>query len=479
MPATGGCPAFALTIPCRMFLSVSYRATTTSSDPASTTNASDLDLTSDPALPPITPNAGVLRIASPIIRQAMEFLNNMTSLKKLSDTDTEDSYTPYAYRPETYIVPVVFFIIFVVGVLGNGTLVIIFVKHRAMRNVPNTYILSLALADLLVITTCVPFTSIIYTLASWPWGVAVCKISETGKDVSVGVSVFTLTALSAERYCVIVNPLRRLQTRPFSVGTAISIWVLAILLALPDAIFATVIDVPVNNSSIKVCTPFPDTPYRDTYAKYSVAAKAIIYYILPLIIISIFYILMAKKLNASTKQMPGEIQGQSAAQAKARRNVARMVLAFVFMFFVCFFPYHLFMIWFHFNPYSHQNYNDFWHVLKIIGFCLSFLNSCVNPIALYFVSRVFRQHFNRYLFCRRPKRRPIRTTPSRNVCETSFTSTYRRPTQAISFDSPRTLYRKPATRAAQQETAMVSFDLPTYRDFSRNTTTVVLHTEQT
>lgn len=53
-------------------------------------------------------------------------------------TDDSDCYTPYAERPETYIVPVLFAIIFVVGVLGNGTLVIIFLRHRAMRNIPNT-----------------------------------------------------------------------------------------------------------------------------------------------------------------------------------------------------------------------------------------------------------------------------------------------------------------------------------------------------
>lgn len=51
---------------------------------------------------------------------------------------TNDTYTPYSDRPETYIVPIVFAIIFVVGVLGNGTLVITFMRHRAMRNIPNT-----------------------------------------------------------------------------------------------------------------------------------------------------------------------------------------------------------------------------------------------------------------------------------------------------------------------------------------------------
>lgn len=156
----------------------------------------------------------------------MDTLNDsyMSIAKEVQDP--ENSYTPYEERPETYIVPVVFFIIFVVGVLGNGTLVIIFLRHRAMRNVPNTYILSLALADLLVIVSNVPFTSIIYTLPSWPWGAALCKISETTKGVSIGVSVFTLTALSAERYCAIVNPLRRLQVsrsfRLLNLGVAIA-----------------------------------------------------------------------------------------------------------------------------------------------------------------------------------------------------------------------------------------------------------------
>lgn len=51
---------------------------------------------------------------------------------------TEVPYTPYEYRPETYIIPIIFAIIFIVGVLGNGTLVIVFLRHRTMRNVPNT-----------------------------------------------------------------------------------------------------------------------------------------------------------------------------------------------------------------------------------------------------------------------------------------------------------------------------------------------------
>lgn len=54
------------------------------------------------------------------------------------ENGTSPKYIPYGERPETYFVPVLFFLIFVIGVLGNGTLVIIFLRHRTMRNVPNT-----------------------------------------------------------------------------------------------------------------------------------------------------------------------------------------------------------------------------------------------------------------------------------------------------------------------------------------------------
>ena len=55
-------------------------------------------------------------------------------------TNGESEYVPYIDRPETYIVPVLFAIIFIIGVLGNGTLILIFLRHRTMRNVPNMWV---------------------------------------------------------------------------------------------------------------------------------------------------------------------------------------------------------------------------------------------------------------------------------------------------------------------------------------------------
>lgn len=61
---------------------------------------------------------------------------NSTLLDNL--TATEVPYVQYEDRLETYIIPTIFALIFIIGVLGNGCLILIFFRHRTMRNVPNT-----------------------------------------------------------------------------------------------------------------------------------------------------------------------------------------------------------------------------------------------------------------------------------------------------------------------------------------------------
>jgi hypothetical protein len=67
---------------------------------------------------------------------AFDVLDNSSS--GLDANSTRDSFVPYEQRLATYIVPAVFTLIFIIGVLGNGCLILIFFRHRAMRNVPNT-----------------------------------------------------------------------------------------------------------------------------------------------------------------------------------------------------------------------------------------------------------------------------------------------------------------------------------------------------
>ncbi|CAG4991373.1 unnamed protein product [Colias eurytheme] len=186
-----------------------------------------------------------------------------------------------------------------------------------------------------------------------------------------------------------------------TVATAIGIWLLAGAMAAPAYIGSYLREFVVNpTKKFLVCYPYP-VEWGDQYPKVMVLLKFLVYYSMPLAVIAMFYILMARHLVLSTQNVPGEMQGTQ-RQMRARRKVALTVLAFVLVFAACFLPTHVFMLWFYYCPTAQYDFNAWWAALRIVGFCLSFLNSCVNPIALYCTSGIFRKHFNRYLFCRTP-----------------------------------------------------------------------------
>lgn len=105
----------------------------------------------------------------------------------------------WLYPAFLYAIPTIYGIIILIGLIGNITLIKIFCTVKSMRNVPNLFISSLALGDLLLLVTCVPVDASRYLADEWLFGRTGCKLIPFIQLTSVGVSVFTLTALSADR----------------------------------------------------------------------------------------------------------------------------------------------------------------------------------------------------------------------------------------------------------------------------------------
>ncbi|GFS11032.1 neuromedin-B receptor [Elysia marginata] len=299
-----------------------------------------------------------------------------------------------------YVPPVVFIIIFIVGLIGNGTLIVSVLANKVMRNVPNILIVSLSMGDFLLILVAVPISATYFTFENWPYGQAACSLFEFMMTLSLGVSVFTLCALSADRYVAIVNPMAKMtgRTQRTTVAIAVGIWILSTLLAIPDAVFSTILTIEENNTINTYCLHYP-IRLHPTYPRIFHASRLVVYLILPMLFIAFFYIMMARVLVQSNELMPVETKtahSNHQRQMDARKKVARVVLSFVIIFIICWLPRHIYLMWFYFTE---EEFNDFWLVFKIVGFCLTFVNSCVNPFALYFLSGHFRKYYNRYLFC--------------------------------------------------------------------------------
>lgn len=210
--------------------------------------------------------------------------------------------------PEWFVIPIVFGVIFLVGIVGNGTLIYTVLRNKNMRSTPNVLLVSLALGDLLLILISVPFSSTIYTFIDWPYGESICKLNEFLGSLSLGVSVFTLTALSGERYMVIVYPMtsHRGPSTLRTVMIACAIWMVSVGLAVMDLIGASV-----QNNMCVVC---PEQWGR-AYARFHAMFQFLVYFALPIVIIATFYALMARMLLISSKHLPGDgLKGQAVKQ---------------------------------------------------------------------------------------------------------------------------------------------------------------------
>lgn len=343
-------------------------------------------------------------------------------------------------RPEAIIVPILFGIIFLVGVIGNTVLIFTVVRNKKMRNTPNIFVVSLSVGDLLLLLFSVPFASTFYSVTSWPFGEALCKFNEFMQTLSLGVSIFTLTALSGDRYIAIVHPMSKHTGKPtlVTVVTVIGIWILSILLAVTDGYTSKVeyfsgfhddnsTNASINDVKLAICMIYP-RDYPEWYPKAHSVFRFVVYFVIPLLIIGLFYVLMARILIVSSREMPCEsmkdstMNQQQQRQVQARLKVAKVVLSFVVIFVICWLPRHISILLHH---HSDVEFNMFLHVFKITSFCLTYIYSCVNPYALYFLSSQFRKYYHRYLFCCCPEF-TYRSLGAEQSAMYNFNSTVRR-----------------------------------------------------
>ncbi|NXR07422.1 GRPR protein, partial [Semnornis frantzii] len=304
------------------------------------------------------------------------------------------------YPAFLYAIPTVYGIIILIGLIGNITLIKIFCTVKSMRNVPNLFISSLALGDLLLLVTCVPVDASRYLADEWLFGRTGCKLIPFIQLTSVGVSVFTLTALSADRYKAIVRPME-IQASHALVKICVraaAIWVVSMLLAVPEAVFSDLHpfhDRGTNRTFIS-CAPYPHSD--GLHPKIHSMASFLIFYVIPLTVISVYYYFIAKNLIRSAYNIPAEGNMHVRKQIESRKRLARTVLVFVCLFAFCWLPTHVVYLYRSYH-YSEVDTSVLHFISSICARILAFTNSCVNPFALYLLSKSFRKQFNRQLLC--------------------------------------------------------------------------------
>lgn len=310
-------------------------------------------------------------------------------------TDYTDAFT--LERIVSTVVPVLFGIIVVVGLFGNALVVIVVAANKQMRNTTNLLIINLAMADLLFIIFCVPFTATDYALPFWPFGDIWCKIVQYLVIVTAYASVYTLVLMSLDRFLAVVHPITSMSIRTER-NTILAIaltWVFILITCVPVMLAHGEVTYPYAFSQHSVCVFLDKKGYNHPAFQISFFATS---YVIPLALICGLYLCMLMKLWYGVA--PG---GRVSAESRrGKRRVTRMVVIVVVIFAVCWCPIQLVLVLKSLDLFEITPVNV---LIQITAHVLGYMNSCVNPILYAFLSDNFRKAFRKVIYCA-PRRRP-------------------------------------------------------------------------
>ncbi|XP_013872960.1 cholecystokinin receptor [Austrofundulus limnaeus] len=334
-------------------------------------------------------------------------------------------------------------LIFFLSVFGNLLIIIVLTVNKRMRTVTNTFLLSLAVSDLMMAIFCMPFNLIPSILKDFIFGAPMCKIVVYLMGISVSISTFSLVAIAIERYSAICNPLksRVWQTRSHAYRVIAATWVLAFIIMIPYPVISHLESFrrPDNTTAHKCRHKWSDATAEQTWYVFLL----LVLFAIPGVVMIVAYGLISRELYrgiqfemghkkdstdvkngltsavsagsddgdgcyvnvvqrphslemstmsaTSTKPIKAERPRSNTSEAKleAKKRVIRMLVVIVVLFFLCWMPLYCVNTW--------RAFDDASATEALTGAPIAFIHlliytsACVNPIIYCFMNTRFRK----------------------------------------------------------------------------------------
>ncbi|XP_043471916.1 allatostatin-A receptor-like isoform X4 [Leptopilina heterotoma] len=284
------------------------------------------------------------------------------------------------------VVPLFFGLIGVLGLVGNSLVVLVVAANPGMRSTTNILIINLAVADLLFVLFCVPFTATDYVLPFWPFGNIWCKVVQYLIIVTACASVYTLVLMSLDRYLAVVHPIASMSVRTETHAfIAICIlWAVILTVSIPALIIhGEEMDIS-SSENLTACRILPQFNWPLFQVSFFLSS-----YVVPLTLIIGLYICMLLRLWRGSRI--------SAESRRGRKRVTRLVVVVVGVFAFCWLPIQLILVIKSVDKYPLTTPTI---MLQIASHVLAYTNSCVNPFLYAFLSENFRKAFRKIIYCK-------------------------------------------------------------------------------
>ncbi|XP_030630949.1 gastrin/cholecystokinin type B receptor [Chanos chanos] len=308
------------------------------------------------------------------------------------------------HEPGTIVLVVMYLISFLTGLGGNIMALLVLTRKRnrlSGASATRRLLVNLAVCDMMVVCVCMPVNLAHQVYNAWVFGDFLCRVVPFVQAVSVSASVLSLAVISLNRYYSVHNPL---HARSFFTGRKI-LWMISVVwtvssgMCLPLLFMNKVKTLSLLDGlhTVRVCVEsWPKVKLRQGY---NFLLFCVLYGFPVLFNLVICFLTGWKLWRAGDKltEPTKFLFTQSVSRSKARKKIAKMVLALVVLFTFSWLPLYVVDIWIDFNMPSSLERDDIGHVKhewilqgRPFAQWLGLTNSALNPLCYCFVGNLYR-----------------------------------------------------------------------------------------
>ncbi|XP_046737593.1 neuropeptide SIFamide receptor [Diprion similis] len=291
----------------------------------------------------------------------------------------------------TAVYCVAYMLVFVIGLIGNSFVIAVVYRSPRMRTVTNFFIVNLAVADILVIVFCLPATLMSNIFVPWVLGWWMCKTVPYIQGVSVAASVYSLVAVSLDRFLAIWWPLKCQITKRRARMMIVVIWFIGLTATLPWLLFFDLVVIFNYAPDVQLCLEVWPEPLDGSL--FFLIGNLMLCYVLPMILISMCYVLIWIKVWK--RHIPNDTKDaqMERIQQKSKVKVVKMLVVVVILFVLSWLPLYIIFARIKLGGQIDEWEEEILQIATPIAQWLGSSNSCINPVLYAFFNKKYRRGF--------------------------------------------------------------------------------------
>uniref|UniRef100_A0A8D0HC45 C-X-C chemokine receptor type 6 n=1 Tax=Sphenodon punctatus TaxID=8508 RepID=A0A8D0HC45_SPHPU len=297
------------------------------------------------------------------------------------DIDTDDyeflnskSADLHSYvRFSQIFLPCMYSFAFVLGLVGNSLVLIIYLFYEKMKTLTDVFLVSLAIADLLFLFT-LPFWA--YAAAyEWIFGTYMCKFIRGLYSLNLYTSMLTLTCMTIDRLIAITQATKAYQSKVkktlWGKVICVLVWMISLAFALPQ--FMISMQSKLHKS---VCHANNSSKHTELVIKVT---QITLGYFIPMLTMIICY----SRISLTLLRVRGFHKHKS----------LKIIFSVVAVFLLTQSPYNLLVL----IRTIHRQFfldNNFAFAV-VVTEAIAYFRCCLNPVLYFFIGVKFRKHFQK------------------------------------------------------------------------------------